>query len=234
MFPKITIILSSLVPSVTALIRTFNLPEHTAGATLLMLFLNVPEILINSLQNNRSETTLFLSEVMSSSLVFKALAGGLINIMYPRSTFPPFFIRDSVFNIIGFVPFYIAIWNKKATNVQGILCVLVYVIFFIVALIQNNYYSKFYKCKKGIYNFHYVILMFSVLTTKINLHDVKKSVEMKEQIQPLTVKKHYTPGVSYNEKDMIFIVINPLHRLKIEHACLVIKIADYITVSLKF
>ncbi|KAL5290888.1 SLC8B1.2 family protein [Megaselia abdita] len=207
---------NGLVPSVTALIKTFNLPEHTAGATLLMLFLNIPEILINSVSEDRSETTLFLSEVMSSSLVFKALAGGVINIMYPRSTFPPFFIRDSVFNIIGFIPFYIAIWNKKASIDQGILCVLVYVVFFIVALIQNNYYSNYYK----------------FLTTKINLHDVQKSVEMKEQITPLSVKTHYTRGVSYNQKDMIFIVINPLHRLKIEHECLVIKIADYITCPL--
>lgn len=70
-----------------------------------------------------------------------------------------------------------------------------------------------------------------VLTTKINLHDVKKSVEMKEQIKPLNVKKHYTPGVTYNEKDMFFLVINPLHRLKVEHECFIIRMADYMTVS---
>lgn len=70
-----------------------------------------------------------------------------------------------------------------------------------------------------------------VLTTKINLHDVKKSVEMNEQIKPLNVKKHYTRGVTYSEKDMILIVINPLNRLKIEHECLLIKIADYISAS---
>lgn len=146
-FRSFSILPCSLVPNITALIKTFKLPEHTAGATLLMLFLNIPEIMINSLSKGKSESTLFLSEVMSSSLVFKALAGGLINIMYPRSTFPPFFIRDSVFNLIGFIPFYMALAGRKATKEQGIYCVSVYVIFFIVALIQNNYYSKYYKCK---------------------------------------------------------------------------------------
>lgn len=152
-------LICSLVPSVTALVRFFNLPEHTAGATLFMLFLNVPEIYLNSIQNRRSESALFLSEVMSSSLVFKALAGGIINIMYPRSTFPPFFIRDSIFNIVGFVPFYITISDNKATIFQGVCCVSVYVVFFIVALIQNNYYSKYYKCKKG-YDFFLFIIKF--------------------------------------------------------------------------
>lgn len=57
---------------------------------------------------------------------------------------------------------------------------------------------------------------------------------MKEQVKPLNVEKHYPPEVRYDEISMIFIVINPLHRLKISHECLIIKIADYLTVSLSY
>ncbi len=125
------------VNSATFFAKAFGMSELLIGLTIVAVGTSLPELVTSVIAARKGESEIALGNVVGSSIFNILFILGMSGIVHPLSCDPNALIDIVILIAVCAVMYLVCITDKKATRSEGVVCVLLYVIYVIYAILRS-------------------------------------------------------------------------------------------------
>lgn len=125
------------VDSATFFAEALGMSQLLIGLTIVALGTSLPELVTSIVAAKKGESEIALGNVVGSNIFNILFILGMSGIVHPLTCDPGAFIDTIILITVCAIMYLVCITGKKATRPEGVVCVLLYVIYVIYAILRS-------------------------------------------------------------------------------------------------
>lgn len=125
------------VNSATFFAKAFGMSELLIGLTIVAVGTSLPELVTSIVAAKKGESEIALGNVVGSNIFNILFILGMSGLVHPLGCDPNALIDIIILIAICAVMYFVCITDKKATRPEGFVCILLYVIYVVYAILRS-------------------------------------------------------------------------------------------------
>lgn len=125
------------VDSATFFAEALGMSQLLIGLTIVAVGTSLPELVTSIVAAHKGESEIALGNVVGSNIFNILFILGMSGIVHPLTCDPGAFIDTLILIGVCAVMYFVCVTGKKATRPEGIVCILLYVIYVVYAILRS-------------------------------------------------------------------------------------------------